>query len=104
MLNFEKETGARYELSLVKRDADGNPTGRVKFITDDAAKLSQHYLRHRGKPKKKVKVDPNAPTTTKVVKAYDNVQAYVETSEKDVVDIVEWNRELDELEKQQNRK
>ncbi len=100
MLELKTVAGPKFEISLVTRDANGEPTGRKSFVTDDAGKLSQYYLRHRGKPKKKVKVDENAPNTTKLVKAHDNVQAYVDTSEKADVDINVWNKELDDLEKQ----
>jgi len=104
MLNLKTVSGPKFELSLVTRDANGDPTGRKSFVTDDAGKLSQYYLRHRGKPKKKVKVDENTPATTKLVKAHDNLQAYVDTTDKEVVDMNVWNQELDNIEKQQNRK
>ena len=54
-LEFKPTQSSRFELSLVTRNASEEPTGRKNYITDDAYKLSQFFLRHRGKPKRKNK-------------------------------------------------
>lgn len=72
-----------FELVLVTRDADGNPTGTKNCIGDSGYKLSQFYLRHKGRPKSKSSEKNKADT--KIVKQHDKVQAYIDTSER-VVD------------------
>lgn len=92
MLELKPTHGPAFELVLVTRDAEGNPTGKKSFETDSAYKLSQFLLRNRGKPKAKVtpKIDSKAP-----VKKFDNVAAYVDKTERDLTDddLQTWNEE-----------
>lgn len=92
MLEPKPEHGPSLEIVLVTRDAEGNPTGKKSFASDSAYKLSQFYLRHKGKPKHRVtpKIDKNAP-----IKKFDNVAAYVDNSERVLTDeeLQQWNEE-----------
>lgn len=84
-LQFSKQIeSSEYELVLVLRDANGQPTGRKNYSTDSPYKLSQFYLRNQGKPKKKVReqahkkgVVPSAEQASKILK---DVDTYIETT------------------------
>lgn len=77
-----------FELVLANRDASGEPTGTTKsYVTDDPYRLSQFFLRHKGKPKPKTKVDgKEGQKTIKTVKQHDSLQSYVDTSDREVVE------------------
>ena len=96
-LTIKYEHSQPFELVLITRDSHGNPTGKKSYITDSPYKLSQFYDRNRGKPKKKTKVVDDK--TKKVVKQHGSMQSYVETTDKDIVDVGQWHKELDGLEK-----
>lgn len=85
-LNIKYEHSQPFELVLVTRDSKGEATGKKQFITDDAYKLSQFYLRNRGKPKSKKKDDGKAKTdaSIKTVKSHGSLQSYVDVSEREV--------------------
>jgi hypothetical protein len=83
-LELGYKNSPNFELVLVTRDSNGNPTGTKTCIADDANKISEFFLRNRGKPKKKNKKQTNKENV-KLVKQHDNVQAYVDTSEREVV-------------------
>jgi len=45
-----------YEIEILVRDSEGNPTGKKKtFKTDDPHKLWEFYNRHQGRPKRRKK-------------------------------------------------
>jgi hypothetical protein len=85
-LEFKHDHSQPFELVLVTRDAKGEPTGKKQYFTDDAYKLSQFYLRNRGKPKSKKKDDGKAKTDAniKTVKTHGSLQSYVDVSEREV--------------------
>lgn len=56
MISFDQREHKTFELVMQIRDSQGNPTGKFKtFETDDASKLSEFWLRNKGKPKRKKK-------------------------------------------------
>jgi len=64
MINFEEYVSKPFEISLVVRNALGQPTGRRRtYATDSPYKLWQFYMRHRGKPRRK-KQSNNKGTAT----------------------------------------
>lgn len=63
-----------FELVMVMRDRDGNPTGKTRtIVTDESDKLYDFYMRNKGKPKRKkknkVKKDalPNASQADRIL-------------------------------------
>ena len=84
-LNLKYEHSQPFELVLVTRNADGEPIGKKTCITDSAYKLHQFYLRHRGKPKKK-NTEVVEQKNLKVVKQHGNLQSYVDTTERTVIE------------------
>ena len=62
---FDKTAGDKtFEVSLVIKDADGNPTNQRKsFASDDPVKVWQFFNRFQGKPKRKKRKDKSKPTT-----------------------------------------
>jgi len=101
MLNFKKESGPKFEVVLCTRDSEGNVTGKTSFAHDDPRKVSDWFLRKRGKPKKKSdkKEDKTKDPNTKMVKTSDGLQAFVDTQNREEVDIKKWHQELDNLER-----
>ncbi len=76
---FKSEVSLPFELVLVTRNSDGDPTGTKSLATDSAYKLSEFYLRTKGKPKKKHKdAKGKLPATEKDIKAaVKDVESYV---------------------------
>ena len=89
-LSIEQSHSQPFELVLMIRDANGNPTGTRTCITDSPYKLSQFFLRHKGKPKKKKKAE-TPKDKDKIVKQHESLQAYVDTPER-VVDETEGSK------------
>lgn len=55
-LDFHRGFDSMFEIDLVIRDSKGQPTNRRKsFKTNDAGKLWEFWMRHRGRPKRKKK-------------------------------------------------
>lgn len=54
-INAEPTTESKtFEINLLVRDSNGNPTGRRKsFATDDSGKLWEFWMKHQGRPKRK---------------------------------------------------
>lgn len=51
-----------FEIVVQLRDRKGNPTGRTKsFSHDNPAKIAEFWNRMRGRPKRKRKINKNAP-------------------------------------------
>ncbi len=93
-LNFVHDHSSPFELVLVTRDANGEPTGKKQCIADSGYALSQFYLRHKGKPKGKKKTDDKVDTS-KIVKKHGSMQSYVDTTEREEAmdaKIEEWHR------------
>ncbi len=82
-LKIKTDKCLSFELTLVTRDASGNATGTRSYETDSAYKLSQFYLRHKGKPKRRKK-RVESKETTKIVKQNDITEAYVDTTENQI--------------------
>ena len=54
--NIIKEPSKSFEINLVVRDAEGNPTGQRKSLaTNDSNKLYDFWMKYQGKPRKKNK-------------------------------------------------
>lgn len=94
-LQFQSDVAVSqpFELVLATRDANGNQTGTKSYVTDSPYKLSQFYLRHKGKPKKRdtKKDDKNSPKDkaaeqVKLVKKHGSIQSYVDTTEREQQD------------------
>lgn len=84
-LKFAESHSQPFELVLITRNSSGDPTGKKNCIADSGYKISQFYLRHRGKPKKKEQAgSTRTPEQVKVVKTHQNITAYVDTSEREV--------------------
>ena len=76
MLNIQQEsTPHAFELDLVVRDSDGQPTGARKTIkTDSPFKLWSFWQRHQGRPKrKKKKRNKNKKETLPTSKEADKI-------------------------------
>jgi hypothetical protein len=84
-LKFAESHSQPFELVLVTRNSSGDPTGKKNCIADSGYKLSQFYLRNRGKPKpRKQEAAKPQDKNVKVVKSHKNITAYVDTSEREV--------------------
>ena len=90
-----KEWKPTFEINLAVKDAKGNPTNRRKhFITNDPIKLSDFFLRHQGKPKKKKKSKAtDSVEATKVLTADKELERMYEDQEKRIEKIEQENSE-----------
>ena len=53
-INIEIPETKAFEINILVRDSEGNPTGQRKsFSSDDAGKIWEFYMRHQGRPKRK---------------------------------------------------
>jgi len=80
-----------FELVVQVKDIEGNPTGDTKsFVTNEASKLHQFWLRNSGKPKKKKKNKDIGPAsnTRQIEEGLKEVENYVK--------IVRSNRKLED--------
>ncbi len=51
---FQKEDTKLFEIDLVIKDSQGNPTNkRRSFSSDDASRIWEFWMRYQGKPKKR---------------------------------------------------
>jgi len=82
-LSFKQETQHEsFGITVILRDAQGNPTGRTKTLhSDKAYKISDFYNRHRGKPKRKKK--RKLPKTKDAEKHLKEVGEYAEKKQAD---------------------
>lgn len=83
-LEFKHDHGQPFELVLVTRDAEGNPTGKKQCISDDGYKLWQFHSRNKGKPKKRT--EETNKDKVKTVKQHGSIQSYVDTTEREIND------------------
>ena len=83
-IGAEKSHSQPFELVLVTRDSDGNPTGTKQCIADNGYKISQFFLRHVGKPKPKG-ADAKKEDL-KIIRSHKSMQSYVDTSERVVAE------------------
>lgn len=83
-LAFKNDHGQPFELVLVTRDAEGTPTGKKQFISDDPYKIWQSFLRNKGKPKKRT-AEPSKDSI-KTIKQHGSLQSYVDITEREIKD------------------
>lgn len=86
MINFKSDVSLPFEVVLVTRDSEGEPTGTKSFSTDSPYKLNEFFLRMKGKPKKRTHKDVKGkkPSTEKEIKTVLNeVEKYVSTKYQD---------------------
>lgn len=79
MIEFKSEVSLPFEVVLITRNSDGDATGTKSFATDSPYKLSEFFMRMKGKPKKKHKdAKGKLPATEKDIKAaVKDVEQYV---------------------------
>lgn len=67
-----------FELTVIVRDASGQPTGRTKTIqTDDSHKLWEFWMRHKGRPRRKKKKRENVPNAKEADKIMTQMKDYI---------------------------
>ena len=64
-----KEPSKDFEISLIVRDALGNPTRKKKsYASDDAFEIWRFWMRNKGRPKRKKGKVPTAKEADKFLK------------------------------------
>ena len=71
-----------FEIELVVRDFEGNPTGQTRsFVSDNPYKVWEFYQRQQGKPKRKHKKSRGIPNAEQTQKLLVEAAAYAENKQ-----------------------
>ena len=83
-----------FEIELEIKDSQGRPTGKRKtFSTSDPYKLSEFYLRHQGKPKKRHVKAASAKEATEVLSNDTELQQMYKQREEKMTQVEKENNE-----------